>query len=102
MATVIDHWGGTAILSMLEFTDGVDRFDPTDAPVSIVHGTEDPAVPFTEAETIRSAYERTGAAYEWNPLEGIGHGAWEVTIDGQSLEESAADFIIETQTLTVG
>ena len=52
--------------------------------VLLVHGTEDPAVPFTEAETIRSAYERTGVAYEWNPLEGTGHGAWEVTIANPS------------------
>jgi len=101
VATVIDHWGGTAILTALELMDGIDRFDSTDAPVSIVHGTEDPTVLFAEAETIRAEYERTGVTYEWNPLVGRGHGVWEATIDGQSLTESAADFIIETQSLQV-
>jgi acetyl esterase/lipase len=101
VATVIDHWGGTSILVMLELMDGIDRFDATDASVSIVHGTEDLTVPFSEAETIQAAYTGTGAAYEWHPLEGRGHGAWGATIDGQTLFESAYDFIIETQALQV-
>lgn len=101
VTTVIDHWGTTAIVTALELMDGIDRFDPTDAPVSIVHGTEDRTVDFAEAEAIRAEYERTGVAYEWNPLVGRGHGVWEATIDGQSLSESAADFIIETQSLSV-
>ena len=102
VATVIDHWGGTSILVILELMDGIDRFDATDAPVSIVHGTEDLTVPFSEAETIQAAYTETGVAYEWHPLEGRGHGAWGATIDGQTLFESAYDFIIETQALQVG
>ncbi len=101
VATVIDHWGGTSILTLLELMDGVDRFDPTDAPISIVHGTEDPTVLFSEAETIRAAYDETGVAYGWHPLEGFGHGPWQATIDGQPLFESAYDFIIDTQELTV-
>ena len=101
VATVIDHWGGTSILTVLELMDGIDRFDATDAPVSIVHGTEDPAVPFSEAETIQAAYNETGVAYEWHPLEGRGHGAWAASVDGQTLFESAYDFIIETQALNV-
>ena len=53
VATVIEHGGGTSILVVLELMDGIDRFDATDTPVSIVHGTEDVTVPFSEAETIR-------------------------------------------------
>lgn len=101
VATVIDHWRGTSILVVLELMDGVDRFDATDAPVSIVHSTEAPTVPFAEAETIQAAYNETGVAYEWHPLEGRGHGAWGATLDGQTLFESAYDFIIETQALQV-
>jgi len=101
VATVIDHWGGTSILTVLELMDGIDRFDATDAPVSIVHGTEDLTVPFSEAETIQAAYHETGVAYEWHPLEGRGHGAWAASVDGQTLFESAYDFIIETQALNV-
>ena len=102
VATVIDHWGGTLILSMLELSGGGTRFDATDAPISIVHGTEDPTVPFSEAERIRAEYEQTGVTYEWLPLEGAGHGAWGVTVDGQDLAESAVEFVIETQSLPVG
>ena len=101
VTTVIDHWGGTAILHLLELMDGVDRFDETDAPVSIVHGTEDQAVPFSAAEAIRDAYDTTGVAYEWHPLVGQGHGLWDATIEGEPLFESAYDFIIETQSLLV-
>ena len=101
VATVIEHGGGTSILVVLELMDGIDRFDATDAPVSIVHGTEDVTVPFSEAETIQAAYSETGVAYEWHPLEGRGHGAWGATVDGQTLFESACDFIIETQALKV-
>ena len=96
VATVIEHGGGTSILVVLELMDGIDRFDATDAPVSIVHGTEDVTVPFSEAETIQAAYNETGVAYEWHPLEGRGHGAWGATADGQTPFESACDFIIET------
>ncbi|MEM9466439.1 MAG: alpha/beta hydrolase [Actinomycetota bacterium] len=101
VATVIDHWGGSAVLTMLGFLDSGSRFDPTDAPVSIVHGTADTTVDFAEAENLRSAYESTGVPYAWHPLEGAGHAAWRATIDGRPLVESAADFIIETQRLDV-
>ena len=99
---MIDHWGGTSILTMLELMDGINRFDPTDAPVSIVHGTEDRTVPFSEAEKIQAAYKGTGVAYEWHPLKGRGHGPWDATLNGQTLFESAYDFIIEIQDLQVG
>ena len=99
VATVIDHWGGSAVLTMLGMLEGGSRFDPSDAPVSIVHGTDDATVDFSEAESLRDAYETTGVAYAWHPLEGAGHGAWGATIDGRPLVESAADFIVEVQDL---
>ena len=101
VATVIDHWGSSLILAMLQMSDGDSRFDPTDAPVSIVHGTEDATVAFAEAERLRAAYDQTGVTYEWHPLDGAGHGPWGAAIDGQTLTESAADFIVETQSLEV-
>lgn len=102
VATVIDHWGGHAVLSMIELINGGgSRFDPSDAPVSIVHGTADRTVDFSEAERLRAEYEQTGVAYEWHPLDGAGHGAWRAEIGGRPLVESAAAFIVETQGLTV-
>ena len=99
--TVIDHWGGVTHMEILEFMDGVSRFDATDAPVSIVHGTADPTVPFTEAEKLRDAYDVTGVPYDFYGVEGAGHGIWGVTIEGQNLRQIAFDFVVEQQGLTV-
>lgn len=86
---------------MLEILTPGARFDDTDPPISIIHGTDDLAVPFTEAEEIKAEYDSTGVDYAWYPLEGVGHGPWEVEIDGESLTELAFDFIIEQQGLEV-
>jgi len=99
--TIIDHWGGTSIVRVLEMMTPGDRFDETDAPVSIVHGTEDPTVAFDYAEEIKAEYERTGVEYAWYPLEGARHGPWESEVDGKTLTELAFDFIVEQQGLEV-
>jgi acetyl esterase/lipase len=100
--TIIEHWGGSAQVDTLEALDGVSRFDATDAPISIVHGTKDPAVPIAAGEKLRDEYIETGVPYAFYPLQGEGHGPWEATVDGKSLEELAFDFIVEQQDLTVG
>ncbi|MEC9071615.1 MAG: alpha/beta hydrolase [Myxococcota bacterium] len=92
---VIDLWGGTAMLDALQLFDGDSRFDAGDAPVAILHGTEDTSVPFTEAETIRQHYQETGAPYLWLPLEGEGHSAWSATIEDRTLQEIAHEFAAE-------
>ncbi len=103
--TVIDHWGGTTALQVLEAIDGVSRFDETDPPMSIVHGTDDDTVLFSESETLRDAYVSTGVSYAFYPLDGAGHGAWNrtVVIDERTLrlEALAFEFVVEQQGLTV-
>lgn len=99
--TVIDHWGGLAHLRILEALDGRSRFDASDAPMSIVHGTADPTVPFTEAEALRDAYLSTGVPFGFYPLEGRGHSPWDATVEGMTLEELAMAFVIEQQSLNV-
>lgn len=99
--TIVDHWGGVSILNMLESMGGNPRFDATDAPVSIVHGTEDPTVLFSQAETIRDAYIQTGVPYAFYPLEGKGHGPWGAKVADKSLTKLAFDFIVEQQKLLV-
>ncbi len=101
VATVIDHWGGIAIVTVLEAMGGPDRFDPTDAPISIVHGTEDPTVNFHQAEILRDLYQSTGVPYAFHPLEGQGHGPWGARVDGRTLTRLASDFIVEQQGLEV-
>lgn len=100
--TIIDHWGGSAQVDTLGAIDGISRFDASDAPVSIVHGTKDPAVPIAAGEKVRDEYIKTGVPYAYYPLQGEGHGPWEATVDGKSLERLAFDFIVEQQDLAVG
>ncbi|MBK8397164.1 MAG: alpha/beta hydrolase [Leptospiraceae bacterium] len=99
--TVIDHWGGINHMTYLEAITTQSRFDINDPPISIVHGTADVDVPFTQGEALRDAYISTGAAYEFNPLVGAGHGAWTATINGKSLSENAYNFIVSKQSLKV-
>lgn len=99
--TIIDHWGGLEHLRILEALNGRSRFDASDAPVSIVHGTADATVPFTEAEALRDAYRGTGVAFAFHPLQGAGHGPWTATVQGLTLEQLAMAFVIEQQALIV-
>ncbi|MEM9173454.1 MAG: alpha/beta hydrolase fold domain-containing protein [Pseudomonadota bacterium] len=93
VASVVDHWGGTASVDLLESVDGNTRWSQSDAPISIVHGTEDPTVSYQEAEALVDIYTSTGAYYELITLEGAGHGAWNVTYNGQPLETLGFDFV---------
>jgi acetyl esterase/lipase len=97
--TIIDHWGGISHMLILEALDGRSRFDATDAPLSIVHGTEDRAVPFVQAEMLRDAYTETGVDFDFHPIEGGGHGIWGEIINGLTLEELALDFVVLHQGL---
>ena len=99
--TIIDHWGGITHMEILEAIDGVSRFDATDAPVSIVHGTADATVAFNEAEKLRDAYLDSGVEHAFHPLEGAGHGAWGQSVDGMNLRELAFAFVVQQQGLLV-
>jgi len=100
VAAVIDLWGGTALLDAVKFIDGKERFDKTDAPVAIIHGKNDESVPFTEAEEIKAAYEKTGVAFSFHPLD-AGHGAWSSKIDGKNLAQVSFEFIAKHLNLIV-
>ncbi len=99
--TVINHWGSAAGVNLLEQLDGVSRWDGSDAPLSIVHGTDDTIVAFSNAQELRAIYLSTGAPFSYYPLEGIGHGAWSATVGGKTLNELAFDFIVGSQDLSV-
>jgi para-nitrobenzyl esterase len=99
--TIIDHWGGSGIVTMLDLINPGERFDASDAPLSIVHGTEDPTVPFISAEDLKAQYEKTGAPFAFVPLVGKGHGPWAAKVDGKGLAELAFDFIVKHQSLTL-
>ena len=58
--------------------------------MSIVHGTADTTVPFTEAEALRDAYRRTGVAFAFHPILGANHSPWSATVEGLTLEQLTA------------
>ena len=99
--TIIDFWGSKIALDFLEEIYGHQRFDGDDPPLFIAHGTEDPTVPFSSAEDLKAIYKANGVSLAYYPLEGLGHGAWNATVNNKRLEELAFDFIVEQQNLVV-
>jgi len=99
--TVIDFWGAKSGLDVLELIYGHQRFDPNDPPMLIVHGTNDSTVPFTAAEELKAIYESIGVNFEFYPLEGRGHGAWNAEIENKRIEMLAFDFIVNQQNINV-
>ncbi len=98
---ILDFWGSRISVSILEGTYGLDRFDPSDPPLCIIHGTEDVTVPFFNALVLESTYLGTGVPYVLHPLEGAGHGPWGASLDGQNLFELSFDFVVQQQGLNV-
>ena len=99
--TIVDLWGSNLGLDGLEEIFGHRRFDGNDPPLFIAHGTEDPLVPFSKAEELKSIYEVNGLPLAYYALEGFGHGPWNATVNNQRLEKLAFDFIVVQQNLIV-
>jgi para-nitrobenzyl esterase len=98
---VVDHWGGGSMVNLLDRVYGLDRWDASDAPLSIVHGTDDPTVTYRNVEELEAIYQATGAYYELYRLDGADHGAWGVKYEGKMLTELAFDFLVPVLELTM-
>jgi acetyl esterase/lipase len=72
IGAVIDFWGGLHEASEMEAGE---------APLIIIHGTLDRTVPFTYAQQLATRAQSVGVAYEFHPLEGAGHSAWQFMDD---------------------
>lgn len=99
--TIIDFWGSKVALDALDSIYGHQRFDRDNPPLFIAHGTEDTTVHFREAEALKAIYEANDVPLAYYPLEGLGHGVWNATVDGKRLEELTFEFIVEQQDLRV-
>lgn len=96
VAAVLDFWGGTeAIRGVHEAFGGESRWDAADAPMLIVHGTEDNLVSFDQAKTLRKKFRQTGVSHKFVKLEGAGHGPWDETVGGRNLREIGHAFLRE-------
>ncbi|HAA11500.1 MAG TPA: esterase [Cytophagales bacterium] len=99
--TIIDFWGSKSGLDALEFNYGHQRFDANDPPMLIIHGTADGTVAFSKAEELKAIYESNGVAFEFYPLEGGGHKAWNAKVDNKRVEDLAFDFMVKQQNLNL-
>jgi para-nitrobenzyl esterase len=96
VAVVLDFWGGADAADKVHVAfGGSPRWDETDAPTLIVHGTDDSIVPFEEGETLRDKFEESGAPHTFVALEGADHGPWGASVDGQNLRQLADAFLHE-------
>ena len=85
----------------MESIYGYQRFDSNDPALFIAHGTEDPTVPFSSAEDLKTICETNEIDFIYYPLEGRGHGPWGANVNGNSLSDLSFDFIVENQSLNV-
>ena len=99
--TILDFWGSGQAVTATNNIYGYQRFDRSDAPIMITHGTADPTVPYSFAIELRDIYISTGIPYKLNTLLNRGHGPWDATVNGKKLEELSFDFIVEQQKLIV-
>ncbi len=99
--SILDFWGSGISVEILNDLYGNQRFNTNDAPIVIIHGTADPTVLFSDAEKLRDNYITTGVDYKFYPLEGKGHGPWNATVNGDSLEKVCFDFVVEQQNIKV-
>ena len=99
--TILDFWGSNVSVEILELIYGHQRFDSNDPALFIAHGTEDPTVPFSSAEDLKTICETNEIDFVYYPLEGRGHGPWGATVNGKSLSDLSFDFIVDNQDLNV-
>ncbi len=99
--TILDFWGGPGFANSIQVVYGKEVFGPDSPPILIVHGDEDKVVNYNNASRLVDIYETNGLDYELITLKGQGHSAWQAQVDGQTLEEIAFRFVVESQKLRV-
>ena len=90
---VVNHWCGAGMMQILGDVYDHDRFDSTDAPLLIVHGTADLTSDYTNAQELENIYNTNGVHNDLVPLQDAGHGAWGFEFDdGTTFPELSFDF----------
>lgn len=99
--TVVELWGSGLIVEILDVLFLSNRWDNSDAPMLMVHGTLDTTVPYEEAMRLSSLYCSSGAPFKFHTLHGLPHGAWDATVYGTPLTDESFNFIKTAQHLYV-
>ncbi|QDV62076.1 Phenmedipham hydrolase [Crateriforma conspicua] len=95
---VVNHWGSGLLVDSLQRFDGHSRWDTQDAPMLIIHGTEDQRVPYSHAIDLEKNYK---ARLKLCPLQGRGHSAWDGMIDGKPMIHTVYQFLVDELQLPV-
>ncbi|RXE95697.1 alpha/beta hydrolase [Pseudoalteromonas sp. PS5] len=100
---MVYFWGSNVKLDLFEGVYGAYLYDSDDPELFMAHGTNDanPSTPYSEAIELQGIYDSLSIHNVLVTLEGAGHGAWDVTVDGQNLSGITFDYIVERQNLTV-
>ena len=61
----------------------VFHVDPSDPPLLLMHGDEDPQMPINQSQEFQAAYEKAGLRVEFKVLHGSGHGGKAFTDDSR-------------------
>lgn len=92
---ILDFWGSALNTEVLDRLYGINRFGTNDAPILIMHGTEDSTVLYSEALALETYYQNSGVSHQLISLQGAGHGPWSATYNGKSLKELSFDFLVQ-------
>lgn len=85
-SAVVDYWGS------LPGTELDQTIQTGESPLFIVHGTEDQRVPYAEAEELAARADEVGLPYEFYPLQGAGHSAYQ---PARAYDDELASFLFE-------
>ncbi len=88
---VVSHWGSGLLLDLLRRFDGRSRFDANDAPLMMIHGTDDTRVPYSNAIELQQRYK---ANLELCTLDGFGHSAWGAKHEGTPIIHKIYAFLL--------
>jgi len=73
LSFVVDYWGG-ALLPLDNANEAVKSVDSGEAPLFIVHGTNDIIVPFNYSVLLNERAQEVGLDYQYHVINGGGHG----------------------------
>jgi acetyl esterase/lipase len=89
--SVVDLWGA--------IQGPADVLEASEAPIMIVHGTEDQAVPFSSGQFLANRAATVGVPFKFDPIVGAGHGFAAIPIfetqlpSGETIFERIVQFV---------
>ena len=99
--TIVNYWGSKIGLDLLENIYDKSYFNSKMPPLFIVHGTEDPTIPFSHAKDLKALYMAHKAPLACYPIHGAGHAVWDAKVAEERIETLTFQFMVAQQQLIV-